>query len=283
MTSPKATGVPAEPTAAELVERWERWLTRAYSEVVVLRDYEASWDDLVDVVEANRAIPQPNHVMDFIRELYGIAVAVGIRRQSDADRQGRVANLRHVISDIGKHPEVITRDSFVAGYQEFMLDVGHETFDEFAGPGGAHVDAAIIAADLAKLDAATEKVKTFVDKHLAHSDDQAAASLTFQELRDSLEEVSELIRRYYLLVHGGSLLSTIPTKQYDWLRPLLVPWVPDNRMLRLLRAEDPPFGGSDVEVEVRQALDQNQTPTIEQTEALLAVIDQLRAELAQHS
>ena len=155
------------------------------------------------------------------------------------------------------------------------------TFDKFAGPGGEHVDAEIIAADLSRLDAATEKVKTFVDKHLAHSDDQASVSLTFQELSDSLEEVSELIRRYYLLVHGSSLLSTIPTKQYDWLRPLLVPWAPNDRTLRLLRAEDPPFGGSDAEVEVRRVLDQNQSPTIEQTEGLLAVIDQLRAELAQ--
>ena len=280
MKSPKAAGVLAEPTAAELIEPWERWLTRAYNEVVVLRDYEASWDELVDVVKANRAIPQPNHVMDFIRELYGVAVAVGIRRQSDADRQGRVANLRHVISDICEHPGVITRASFVARYEEFMREVGHKTFDGFAGAGGAQIDAGIVAADLEKLDAATEKVKTFVDKHLAHSDDQATASLTFQDLSDALGEVSELIRRYYLLVHGSSLLSTVPTKQYDWLRPLLVPWAPDDRMLRLLRAEDSPLGCSDIEVEVRQVLDDNETPTIEQTEGLLAVIDRLRAELA---
>lgn len=97
MTNPKSAVAP-EPTPAEFVARWQRWLTRAYNEVVVLRDYEASCDDLVKVVEANRAIPQPNYVMDYIRELYGIAVAVGIRRQSDADRQGRVANLRHVMT-----------------------------------------------------------------------------------------------------------------------------------------------------------------------------------------
>ncbi len=281
MNRPIAAGALGKPTAADLVERWERWLTRAYAEVVVLRDYEASWDDLDDAVKANRAIPQPNHVMDFIQQLFGIAVAVGIRRQSDADR--RAANLRRVISEIGDNPGVITRDAFVADYQELMRDVGHADFDKFAGPGGMHVDAAIIATDLAKLDAGTKAVKTFVDKHLAHSEDQASASLSFPDMRDSLREISELIRRYYLLVHRGSLLSTVPTKQYDWLRPLLVPWVPDDRMLRLLRAEDSPFAGSDVEIQVRQVLDDDETPTIKQTEGLLAVIDRLRAELALRS
>lgn len=86
------------PPAAELHERWARWLQRSYDDVVLLHGYQAQWDELVDVVESNPHIPVPNHVMDFVRDLYGVTIAVGIRRQ--ADKSDDVANLRRLINDV---------------------------------------------------------------------------------------------------------------------------------------------------------------------------------------
>lgn len=269
----------AEPEIEELRERWTRWLRRAYDDVVVLHDHQSSWDELVDAVEGNAGIPSPNHVMDFIRELYGIVIAVGIRRQ--ADKGDDVANLRRLIDDIARHPEAVTRDWFVTKYPSFLIDVGHQTFDDFAGPGKPHVSPEVIRKDLATLGSVAAKVTRYVNKHLAHAADDSTGTIpTYQDLRTGLTTLDQLLKRYYLLVDGGGLMSSTPTKQFNFLLPLIVPWAPNDRMLRHLRTEEPRIGGTDLEASVRAALVAGGTPPVAMIDGLLAVIDRLRAELA---
>ena len=56
---------------------------------------------------------------------------------------------------------------FVERYPDFMRDVGHSDFDQFAGPGGHTVDRKIVHDDLATLGNAAAKVKSYVNQHLA--------------------------------------------------------------------------------------------------------------------
>lgn len=266
------------PQIEELHERWERWLRRAYDDVVVLHGHQSSWDELVQAVNRNTAIPVPNHVMDFIHELYGIVIAVGIRRQ--ADKGDDVANLRRLIDDIARNSSALTRDWFVGKYPDFLHDVGHEAFDGFAGTGQPHVSQDVIRTDLATLGSVAAKVSKYVNKHLAHAADDPTVSIpTYEDLRIALKTLDELLKRYYLLVDGGGLMSSTPTKQFNFLLPLIVPWVPDDRLLRHLRSEDPPFGGTNAERAVREALSAGEMPSTEMIDGLLAVIDRLRSEL----
>jgi hypothetical protein len=267
-----------EPQIGELRERWDRWLQRAYDDVVVLHGHQASWDELVQAVEGNDAIPTPNHVMDYIHELYGIVIAVGIRRQ--ADKGDDVANLRRLIDDIARHPTALTREWFVAKYPDFMRDVGHATFDEFAGLGQQSVSQETIRRDLATLGSVAAKVTRYVNKHLAHAaDDPTVPIPTYEDLRAALKTLDELLRRYYLLVNGGGLTSSTPTKQFNFLLSLIVPWLPNDRILRHLRSEEPRIGGTDVERAVRESLAEGGVPSIDLIDGLLAVIDRLRSEI----
>jgi hypothetical protein len=266
------------PTPAELHERWGRWLRRSYDDIVLLHGYQAQWDELVDVVDSNRHIPQPNHVMDFVRDLYGVTIAVGIRRQ--ADKSDDVANLRRLINDVARHPYALTRSWFIDRYPDFLRDVGAIDFEKFARAGEETVDPEIIRKDLAELGTIGARVKRFVDQHLAHSADDPQATIpTYADLRSSLKGLDDLLRRYYLLIDGGGLVSSTPTMQYNFRLPLIVPWAPNDRFLQHLRRTDPQWRADDVEHTARDAVASGGVLTTEQVNALLAVLDALRAEV----
>jgi len=243
-----------------------------------MHDYQASWDELVDIVEGNPYIPAPNHVMDFIRETYGVVIAVGVRRQ--ADKSADVANLRRLINEVARHPGALTREWFVGRYPDGMRDVGHSEFDKFAGYEGDAVDPKIVRDDLASLGTTAAKVKRYVDQHLAHSADDPEGSIpTYEDLRNCLAALDGLLRRYYMLINGGSLTASTPTKQFDFRRPLLVPWAPDDSFLRHLRTTEPALGDGDVESSVRSMLADGGPVGSDEVAALLALIEALRAEL----
>ena len=260
-------------------DRWSRLLDRAYSDIVVLHDYQASWDELVAVVDDNPYIPAPNHVMDFVRDLYGIVVAVGVRRQ--VDRNGDVAGLARLIDEIARSPTTLTRAWWLERYPAHLEDLGNADFDQFAGPGGSIVDPEIVRKDLATLGNVAAKVKRYVNQNLAHLADEPdgpAGAPTFADIRKCLTELDRLLRRYRLLINGDSLMTSTPTKQFNFRLPLLVPWAPNDRALQYLRSTDPDMHGAAIEVLTRQCLAEGRHPTVEQVAGLLALIDALRAE-----
>ena len=267
-----------EPSAEELRDRWGRWLQRCSNDIIVLHGHQGSWDELRAVVDANIHIPVPNHVMDFVADLYAIVIAVGVRRQ--ADRADDVANLRRLIDDVARHPAALPREWFVARYPEFMRDQGERDFDKFTKPGGAFVDPAIIRDDLARLGAIGARVKRYVDQHLAHSAENLTAPIPkYSDLRECLSGLDQLLRRYYLLVDGGGLTSSTPTMQYNFQLPLIVPWAPNDALLQYLR-RDGQLASTDVERAARNRLAAGQHATPAEQAALLATIDALRAEVA---
>lgn len=267
--------------SSEIRERWARWLDAIYDDVLTLRLYQANWVEMREVLEANPSIPQPNHVADWIYDLYGIVMAVGVRRQGD--RGEDVATLGRLIDDVARHPEAMPRGFFVGRYPDFLREHGtaDADFDGFAQPGAACIDPDIIRRDLADLGNAVAVVKPFVNQHLAHlGENREGVTATYEDVELALLALDRLLRRYYLLVDGGGLVSTIPAKQYDFTRPLIVPWAPNDRLLRLLR-EKGRVRTDDAESRVRDLLRGHaDSISVELAEGLLAKIDELRAELA---
>ena len=273
------TNVPSVNSAADdgaLRQRWLVWYERAHEDIVSLHSHQASWDELVAVVRRNPAIPEPNHILDFIADLYAPTIALGIRRQ--ADRRSDVENLRRLIDDIANHPETLTREWYVAKYSEEMQSVGHTTFDRFAGVGQDATSEAVIRKDCEELDLAVSTVRKYVNKVYAHAanDYAKAPSVRFSDLREGLAVLERLLIRYCLLVDGSGLTSATPTKQYNFTLPLIVPWAPNDRILRRLRASSQTSDAADA---ARQAMQSGATPTVEMVDGLLALVDQLRAEL----
>lgn len=219
---------------------WEDWIERIWLDVCWLRDTESVWNELIDMVETNPEIPEPGPFLDWIRDLYAVFVAVGIRRQADPGNENfaDVVTLRRLLDDIAEHPEQISREAYIARYDpdRWLIKQGHAVFDRYAGFGGAFVDPAVVRADVAKLKSVTGNVSKYVNKHVAHHSEQAPKQMPrYKDLTKSLNEISELLKRYYLLVKVATLVSTTPTRQENWKLPFLVPWAPNPQLLDAVR------------------------------------------------
>jgi hypothetical protein len=83
----------------EIHEKWAVWVTEVISnDIFKLRVYQRMWRELVDIAHSNSDIPNPQPFLRWITELYGVFIAIGIRRQ--ADSSSGVINLSRLLSDI---------------------------------------------------------------------------------------------------------------------------------------------------------------------------------------
>jgi hypothetical protein len=103
----------------------------------------------------------------------------------------------------------------------------NDAFDRFAGDVGNHVDPALVERDLEALRSTTSGVVHFATRTVAHLDKRGVdQEITFGELNRALDTLSDLVRRYHLLVTGSSLLRVEPTMQGDWKAPFRIPLFP---------------------------------------------------------
>ena len=81
--------------------------------------------------------------------------------------------------------------------------------------------------DLAALHGAAEKVRQYVNQHVAH--DQAEPTMTdlptFGDLHDAIDGIGEIFQKYAVMLTGGwNLLE--PVIQDDWKAIFREPWIP---------------------------------------------------------
>lgn len=72
----------------------------------------------------------------------------------------------------------------------------------------------------------TQKLKSFVDHHVAHLGVEPVRDLPkFQELDNAIDCLERLLKRYFHLFRGVALNSALPTWQYDWQEIFKFPWI----------------------------------------------------------
>jgi hypothetical protein len=189
------------------------------------------WEQFVGIVRANRNIPEPGPMSGWIANLHAESLAIGIRRQTDYREQA--VSLVVLRKDMIQHPEVMTRER----YFQLSMDRGaslddpvevamtNSTFDKYAGSCGAYVDPLVIEQDVQRLSTVSAKVRSYVNRRIAHRTQTDVAIPTFGELNAAIDELDGGLRRYHLLLTGATLYSTTPTMQYYPWTALTVPWV----------------------------------------------------------
>jgi hypothetical protein len=212
----------------QLHQRWVGWLDIIAGDVFRLRNSQQMWIELVEIVRANPEIPEPGHIMGWIKNMYGAYIAVGIRAQ--ADTQSNVICLARLLRGIRSRPRVISRGRFKGHYQPEDAGFADSDFDKLAGPRREYVDPAIVGKDLDRLRAISLETKEVVTKHIVHrGEEPAEKDVTFDELHRVLEEIARLFQKYYQLLTGARYLTTVPVQQYDWKQALTVAWLPTRR------------------------------------------------------
>ena len=156
---------------------------------------------------------------------YAVAMAVGIRRQRDLDRRSVSLErlLREIEEKTNSHPRVLSRESFLKNYAPELQATGDAEFDRLIGARATHVDPASVRRDLDSLIAATEKVKHYVNKRIAHRDEKLEPKARFGDIDESLDALERLVDKYCRLVTGGATRLN-PTLPSGWKRIFHIQW-----------------------------------------------------------
>ena len=214
-----------------LYEKWLAWFKQIASETHTLFLYRDYWIGLAEMTQANDDIP-PSTIFDAFGVWYGATQATSIRRQ--LDRDPRSISFHNLLADISDHPEVMTRDRHVALWQdddprewakEAWESEAQANYDRFAESGNDVIDPARTKADLDRLREIAKPVVKFVNKAVAHTDEQALGSTsTYAELNAVIDELGELLKKYSSLLTATIFGALVPVHQQEWRQAFRVAW-----------------------------------------------------------
>ena len=213
---------------------YEKWLARfdqLTHEAHTLFLYRDYWRGLVEMTQANDDIP-PSTFFDALGVWYRTTQATSIRRQLALDP--RSISFHNLLADVSGHPEVMTRERHVGLWKdddprewarEAWQREGNANYDRIAGSGKDMIDPALSSVDLDRLVAIGEPVVTFVNKAVAHTDEEALGSTsTYAELNAVIDELGELLKKYSSLLTATVVGSLAPVHQQEWREAFRVAW-----------------------------------------------------------
>jgi hypothetical protein len=220
--------MPPAPRVDSRIEKWLRWLREAEDDLIGVAWNRAIYNGLGEIGDANPDIP-PSPFFEFLGEAYATTQAVAVRRQAEYNRQGSsFGTLLHEIKDDSGR---LTRERYIALHDDEDAQAwATENWEKrFGGTVDEHLDRKIVEQDIAELAAAVEPIKTYVDKHVAHRDNQRSDPPTFGDLNNAVDTFEKLVSKYGNLLRGAGLIQLEPTPQEDWTAVFRVPWIKEPR------------------------------------------------------
>jgi hypothetical protein len=212
------------------MSKWQTWLPRIASDVDLALTHRAVWERTWSVAAANPTLPE-SYWWQFLVEVYGASQASAVRRLADAHREA--VSLRRVMSEVRDEAPRLTVAMFVGTLERIGLDdrvrqIGTEWWRETFSDGVSdHVSAAVVESDLARLEAASGRVVTYVDKFVAHTERREPPLPTLGDLHGAIDVAVELFQRYYRLIIGGYWPE--PVLPSEWDHVFDVPWSSEPR------------------------------------------------------
>lgn len=207
--------------------KWRRWVLAMRSELTDLYGRKEIFWDLQDVAKENPEILKNGSFFDWMCRNYIAAQAVGVRRFVDQDRKSH--SLWRLLYEILEHPHSITRAAHVRMYRNTPIGerLGHLSFDNVVGKGRLELGPAAIRRDLKRLEDASDRIRRFVNKRVAHFTTSGSIRRLpkLNELDGTLDVIDEVFRKYDLLLTARGSTSSHATRQYDWKQVLWEPWV----------------------------------------------------------
>lgn len=226
-TQPKPVPIKTPAARYRTYRRWRRWFSDIRNQIHTLHHNRRIYRDVTAMIDANPALQVPSAFYTWMRNAYIYDMTMSVRRLVDHDR--RTVSFYRLMEDIASHPEVVTRRRFTAGYRGWLRDSGHRDFERFASPAANRIHRRVIRGHQRELVAAAERLKTYVDKHVAHNDRRPMRRLpTYEELDRCIDLLGRLAKDYTLLLEQVALVEIEPVIQYDWQAPFRVPWIPST-------------------------------------------------------
>lgn len=196
--------------------RWGAWSQRLVQQVYDLHHHRQIWREL------NKALgdAEDSVFLEHYTRLYVTHQCMNLRRLVDTSPDS--VSLGRLLQELADHPETITRDRYLAMYgpEDWKQRIAQDAFDRYADGSGDNVDPTRVRRDLAQWKSACGPIRIFVNKSIAHLDEDFIPKATFDQLDHAIDTVASTMRRYNLLIDATSILDFEPTIQTDWKRPL---------------------------------------------------------------
>lgn len=210
------------------LDKWKRWLDRIEEEITELFVIREIFYEVQRMVEENPRIQKPSSFYSFLAKGYTAAAAMGVRRQLKCD--GTSISFLRLMNEIIENPTLLSREHFVGLGEAENAELLNRVFDRHADKSGKYVDVHRMKSDRDGLKQKGKKCETFADRYIAHLDKRGMPGIpSFAELDTCIDFLGELLKRYVLLLRADTLLSVLPTYQYDWKAIFREPWMPEGK------------------------------------------------------
>jgi hypothetical protein len=215
--------------------KWKKQIDKIQQQILHLHHQRAMWREMSDAVATSSEHDDRSFFLDHYTSMYVDGAAMAVRRLAVDTGQRQEISLGILVADIAANPCAITRNDFLARYEdndddrdwarEDWLRIGQETWDrDWGDPQTGCLNVAAIQADLELLRSTAEKVKGFTDRTVAHIDSRGAKNLpTFNDLDLAIDTLGRLFKKYAALITGSGWAHLEPTMQGDWKRPFREP------------------------------------------------------------
>lgn len=206
--------------------KWNKCFDVIYREITSLSVNRNIFWEVQEIINNNPKIQKASSFYEFLGSVYVHSALMGVRRQIKIGKDS--ISFARLLKEICDTPEVLSRTRFVALYRGSTVQHSADgDFDKFAGKGGSHVDPRLVNADLQALKGKAKKCEKYADRRVAHFDKRAMKNIpVFRDLDDCIDFLEGLVKKYYLLFRGASLLSVLPVWQYDWKAIFRERWLP---------------------------------------------------------
>lgn len=211
-------------TDAQRFAAWGSDIMTIHADVKDAVVRRAIYRETVKIVNANPSLHRDSAFWEWMGAAHVETTLMAVRRQIDRDK--RSVSLRNLLAKIQKHPQALSRQNVLAMLAPEARAFGSERFDLFIGPGAAHADPQVVAADVAALDQQTDIVRHYANKRVAHRDQQGPTTLpTFKDLDDALDVIWGLLKRYFAVLRCLEFAGD-PEIPGDWKEIFREPWMP---------------------------------------------------------
>jgi hypothetical protein len=223
---------------------------------IINRSADALWDDWRNDIER---ITQDGHELFFLRrqfreiaELYEsnprlqtdgsnlwiwlqttYASAILIRLRREVDGQANTVNLRTLLEEVEKRPDVVTRARIDSREPELDPRIVRRLSEQFSkhwvgatatGRADDCIDHSIVRTDRLALETASAELDEMTSRTLAHRAREHSEQSTIGGIDRLFDLIENLLQKYIGLLKGVALMNVEPTAQYDTFAPFMFPW-----------------------------------------------------------
>jgi len=203
---------------------WKHWIGQLANAITTVMVYREIWGMMAAAIDANPAIPR-TLAMDYLAGTYTQSQAVAVRRLVDLDPD--VISLARLLDSIAAHPRLIARDWWIGQFEEIDRRASAGVGRDLRRCGARLRRSANRGSDLSDLRAEADRVKTLVDKVLAHRvENYSGPMVTQSDLNAALDTIGQLFQKYYMLVLVAEWFRLTPPGLKQVMATFRVPWVP---------------------------------------------------------